>query len=70
MKINTKEQKGEQSLKGLLNLTTDKEDLIKRLYKEGKIKRLNEFCYSCPSECFELGITPYLVSKVLWGFEK
>lgn len=38
---------------------------IKKLYKEGKIKRLGNDCFSVPSECFVLGITPRMIKEVL-----
>ena len=38
---------------------------IKRLYREGKIKKLKNNCYSVPSEFFIKGITPKLVNEVL-----
>lgn len=38
---------------------------IKQLYKEGKIKPLGKGCYSVPSKCFVLGITPRMVNEVL-----
>lgn len=68
--INAEEQKGEQSLKGLIGLTKSKEDKIISLYKEGKIKKIGSHCYSVPSECFVLGISPSLVNEVLGGFDK
>jgi len=43
----------------------DKKEKIKQLYKEGKIKKLKNNCYSVPSELFVLGITPRLVNEVL-----
>jgi len=46
---------------------TDKKALIKRLYAEGKIKRLGRGCYSIPSEFFVHGITPRLVNEILKG---
>ena len=42
-----------------------KRDISKKAYKDGKIKKLGNDCYSVPSEFFVLGITPRLVSKVL-----
>lgn len=42
-----------------------KTEQIKTWYKEGKIKRLGNGCYSVPSEAFVLGITPLMVSRVL-----
>ena len=65
MIINIEEEKGKQGLNGLIKITKNKEDIINRLYKEGKIRRIGEGCYSVPSECFVLGITPSLVNNVL-----
>ena len=42
-----------------------KKEKIKQLYKEGKIKKLNNGCYSVSSELFVLGITPRLIKEVL-----
>ena len=42
-----------------------KKELLKRWYREGKIKKLGHGCYSIPSEGFLIGITPYLCNKVL-----
>ena len=68
MKINTKQEQGKKGLNNLLKLTKSKEskkEAIKRLYKEGKIKRINEDCFTMSSECFVLGITPSLIYEVL-----
>lgn len=68
MKINTKQDQGKKGLDTLLKLTKkeeSKEEAIKRLFKEGKIKKINESCYTISSECFVLGITPSLVKEVL-----
>ena len=41
----------------------DKNKIIRKAYKEGKIKKLGNSCYSVPSEFFILGITPRRVDK-------
>ncbi len=43
----------------------NKVKLIKKWFKEGKIKRLGNGCFSVTSNAFELGITPRLIDKVL-----
>lgn len=43
----------------------DKTRLIKKWYAEGRIKLLDNNCYSVPSEGFQYGITPALVHEVL-----
>jgi len=43
----------------------EKKELIKKFYKEGRIKKLGNNCYSVPSEFFVKGITPKLVNEVL-----
>ena len=40
-------------------------ELIKKLYKEGKIKKYEKGAYSTPVKLFVLGITPKMVSSVL-----
>ncbi len=45
----------------------DKQEKIKQLYKEGKIKPLGNNCYSVSSKCFVLGITPKMIKDVLKG---
>lgn len=45
----------------------DKVKLIKKLYKEGKIKRLEKRAFSMPSELFVLGITGSLIFETLKG---
>ena len=46
----------------------DKVKLIKKWFKEGKIKKLGNNCYSVTSTAFELGITPRLIDEVLNGY--
>jgi hypothetical protein len=48
---------------------SEKKTLIRKLYAEGKIKKLGNGCYSVPSEFFVHGITPRFVNEVL-GKEK
>lgn len=43
----------------------DKIKLIKKFYKEGKIKRCEKGAYSIPVSLFVLGITPKMVASVL-----
>ena len=43
----------------------DKIELIKKLYKEGKIKRFGKNSFIVPSECFIEGITPKMVADTL-----
>lgn len=38
---------------------------IEQLYKEGKIKKLGNNCYSVPFEYFVLGITSKMINEIL-----
>lgn len=49
----------------MIKITIKEIKKIKQLYKEGKIKRLGNGCYSVSSECFVLGITPRMIKEVL-----
>ena len=39
--------------------------LIKKLYKEGKIKKLGNNTFTTPGEVFALGITPRLIHETI-----
>ena len=43
----------------------DKAKLIKKLYQEGKIKKLGNNAFSVPSELFVKGITSKMVNETL-----
>ena len=47
----------------------DKINQILEWWRYGKIKRINDNCYSVPNEAFELGITPTLISNTLRGMK-
>ena len=68
--IDVQEEQGEKGLKFLIESTKSKEDVINRLYKEGKIRKIMEGCYSVPSECFVLGISARLINDVLDKIKK
>ncbi len=65
MRININEEEGEKGVNSLLSMTRDKKEIIKKMYSEGRIIKINESCFSVPSECFVLGITSKLIREVL-----
>ena len=69
MKINTNQEQGKEAINNLIGITKDKPTIIRRMFKEGKIKKLNIKCYSVSSECFKLGITPKQIKEVLEGLK-